>query len=79
MHDYDSGLDQESLEVRASFVVNGIAAGENLTSKFQPKSPGVWELKLTEPIRRLPAGLLTVAVRDREGNWSRIERKFRVE
>jgi hypothetical protein len=79
MHDYDSGLDRDSLEVRANFAINGIAANENLAAKFQPKSQGVWELKVTEPLTKLANGKLTVAVRDRQGHWSRIERRFHVE
>ncbi|MBC7820813.1 MAG: hypothetical protein IAG10_28340 [Planctomycetaceae bacterium] len=78
MHDYDSGLDVTSLDVRADFGVNGIAADENLASKFQPKSQGVWELKLAQPLTKLSASKLTVAVRDRQGHWSRIDRRFRV-
>lgn len=78
MHDYDSGLDVDSLEVRADFAVNGLAAGENLASKFQQKTQGVWELKVTQPLAKLLAGQITVSVRDRQGHWSRIERRFRV-
>ncbi len=78
MHDYDSGLDVDSFEVRADFTVNGLAAGENLASKFQKKSQGVWELKLSSPLKQLPSGTLKVAIRDRQGNWSRIERRFQV-
>ena len=78
MHDYDSGLDVDSFEVRADFTVNGLAAGENLASKFQKKSQGVWELKLSSPLNQLPSGTLKVAIRDRQGNWSRIERRFQV-
>ena len=78
MHDYDSGLDLDSFEVRADFAVNGLATGENLASKFQKKSQGVWELKLSSPLNQLPSGTLKVAIRDRQGNWSRIERRFQV-
>jgi hypothetical protein len=78
VHDYDSGLDLDSFEVRADFGVNGLSAGENLASKFQKKSQGVWELKLSSPLSQLPSGTLKVAIRDRQGNWSRIERRFQV-
>lgn len=79
MHDYDSGLEPDSFEVRATFAVNGIAAGENLASKFQPKSQGVWELKLATPIAKLAMAKLSIAIRDRQGNWSRLERRFQIE
>ena len=78
MHDYDSGLDLDSFDVRADFAVSGIAAGENLASKFQQKSQSVWELKLSSPMSELPSATLKVAIRDRQGNWSRIERRFQV-
>ncbi|MFM9962167.1 MAG: hypothetical protein ACKV2Q_13180 [Planctomycetaceae bacterium] len=76
LHDYDSGLDLDSLEVRADFDINGIAAGDNLATKFQQKSQGVWELKLSPPLSKLDNGKLNISVRDRQGNWSRIERRF---
>src|SRR5262249_37844823 len=68
MHDYYSGLDEKSLDVRADFVVDGIAAGQNLASRFRPVSQGVWELRLAQPIRTLDRGNLVVSVRDRQGN-----------
>jgi hypothetical protein len=78
MHDYSSGLNMESFQVVADFAVNGVAAGENLASKFKPKSDGVWELALAEPLTNLAKGKLTVSVKDRQGNTSRIERTFSV-
>ena len=76
MHDY-GGLDTNSFQVVASFGIDGIAAGQNLAGKFQTVSPGVWELKLGSAIT-VPAGKLTVSVKDRQGNVSRIERTFSV-
>jgi hypothetical protein len=38
----------------------------------------VWELKLGKPITDLAKGKLTVSVKDRQGNVSRIERTFSV-
>jgi hypothetical protein len=78
MHDYDTGLDLQSFEVVADFAVNGIAAGKNLASKFQPKTQGVWELKLSTSLTSLARGKLTVAVKDRQGNVTRIERTFSI-
>jgi hypothetical protein len=74
MYDY-GGLDMASFEVTADFAVNGIAAGQNLAAKFEPAAPGVWQLPLSAPLRT-PRGLLTVRVKDRQGNVSRIERTF---
>ncbi|MDZ4781995.1 MAG: hypothetical protein SGJ19_17240, partial [Planctomycetia bacterium] len=78
MHDYDSGLDLDSFQVAADFAVDGTAAGTNLAAQFKPTTQGVWELKLTTPIVDLPKGKLTVTVKDREGNLTRIERAFSI-
>jgi hypothetical protein len=78
MHDYDTGLDMKSFRVVADFDVNGIPAGQNLAGKFQPKSQGVWELRLHEPLRQVERARLEVSVRDRQGNIRRIERTFTV-
>jgi hypothetical protein len=64
--------------VTADFAVDGVAAGENLAAKFRPKSDGVWELALKQPPASLGKGRLTVSIRDRQGNTSRIERTFSV-
>jgi hypothetical protein len=76
MHDYYSGLDMDSFRVVADFPLDGAAAGEDLAHKFKPKSPGVWELALAKPVAGLSRGKLTVSVRDRQGNTTRIERTF---
>jgi hypothetical protein len=76
MSDYGTGLDQESFRVVADFALGGAAAGENLAQKFRLKSDGVWELTLTQPLANLARGRLTVSIRDRQGNTSRIERAF---
>jgi hypothetical protein len=49
-----------------------------VAKQFKPKSQGVWELVLTRPLTNLPKGRLTVSVKDRQGNTSRIERTFSV-
>jgi hypothetical protein len=78
MHDYYTGLDMDSFRVIADFPVEGVAAGKNLASKFHPKSPGVWEWKLSRPLTRLSKGNIEVSVKDRQGNVTRIERTFSV-
>jgi len=78
MYDYGTGLDMNSFQVVADFEVDSAAAGENLAKKFRPKSEGVWELTLATPLAALDKGKLTVSVRDRQGNTSRIERTFSV-
>ena len=78
MYDYDTGLDRDTVAVVADFPVDGVAAGENLAGKFKPTSEGVWELARGTPLANLPKGKLTVSVKDRQGNISRIERTFSV-
>jgi hypothetical protein len=74
MYDY-GGLDMASFEVTADFAVNGIAAGQNLASKFKQTLPGIWELAIAEPIS-ISRGVLKISVKDRQGNVTRIERTF---
>jgi hypothetical protein len=78
MHDYGTGLDMESFRVVASFPLAGVEVGEDLAKRFRPVAPGVWELRLARPLTELRQGRLTVAVQDRQGNVSRIERTFSV-
>ncbi len=78
MHDYGSGLNAESFRVTADFEIDGVAAGENLASKFKPTTQGVWEWKLSKPLTELKSGKLLVSVRDKQGNESKIERALRL-
>jgi hypothetical protein len=78
MHDYNTGLDMDSFSVVADFALDGAAAGENLARKLKGTTPGVWELTLSRPLTELPRGKLTVSVKDRQGNMTRIERTFAV-
>jgi hypothetical protein len=78
MHDYGTGLDADSFRVVADFPLAGVAAGKDLSAKFRPKADGVRELALAKPLADLPRGRLTVSVKDRQGNTSRIERTFSV-
>jgi Hydrazine synthase alpha subunit middle domain len=78
MHDYGTGLDMKTFHVSADFAVNGVEAGKNLADQFRVKSQGVRELVLERPMAKLSSGSLTVSVKDRQGNESRIERTFSV-
>jgi len=78
MYDYGTGLDRDSFQVTANFPVGSLTAGETLASHFAIKSDGVWEWNLAEPLSDLPEARLTVSVRDRQGNTTRIERAFSV-
>jgi len=78
MHDYESGLDIESLNVTADFAVDGIAAGENLAGRFEALSGNRWEWKLGTPVEKLDSGNLTVSIQDRRGNVTTLERTFSI-
>jgi hypothetical protein len=76
MHDFGSGLDLGSFRVVADFAVAGVEAGEDLAAKFRKVDDGIWEWALPRPLPALVRGKLTVSVRDRQGNETRIERTF---
>lgn len=78
MHDFYTGLDPESFRVTADAPLDGAAAGENLVGKFRSGSNGVWEWKFNKPIAQLADCTLSVSVRDKQGNTTRIERRFSV-
>ncbi|MBA4062953.1 MAG: hypothetical protein C0501_04455 [Isosphaera sp.] len=73
MHDHGRGLDPDTFRVTADIPVDGVAAGENLAAKFAPLTQGVRELRLSKPVA---AGTLTVSVADKQGNVTRVERRF---
>jgi RNA polymerase sigma factor (sigma-70 family) len=78
MHDYDTGLDLASFHVVADFPLDGVPAGQDLASRFTALPDNRWEMKLAKPLADLPRGKLTVSVKDRQGNITRIERTFSV-
>jgi hypothetical protein len=78
MHDYYTGLDPASFSVTADFDVDGIKAGENLASRFKDKGDGVWELTLKKPVAGVKKGLVSVGIKDKEGNVNRVERTFSI-
>src|SRR5262245_3572583 len=78
MHDHGTGVDSDRLQVTADFAVDDTEPGRNLGAKFKPLTQGVWELRLSKPMRELRSGTLTVSVADRQGNVTRIDRRFSV-
>ncbi len=78
MHDYYSGLDQESLSVTADFDIDGIAAGDNLASRFKQTHPGVWQWKLDNSLAASSSATLSVSVKDKQGNVTQLERSFSI-
>jgi hypothetical protein len=78
MHDYYTGLDEKSFSVVADVEIDGVAGGEELAGKFKPAAQGVLEWKLDKPLVILDRVTLTVSVKDRQGNISRVDRTFSV-
>ena len=78
MYDYGSGIDPGSLRVESDIALDGTAAGENLAKRFRELSPGVWEMHLSKPINDLKAGWLFVSIADKQGNVTRLERRFKI-
>jgi hypothetical protein len=79
MHDHGTGIDPLSFTVTADFPIDGVKPGENLATRFKAKTDGVRELRLATPIKKLERGTLTVTVRDRQGNTTRIERTLSID
>ena len=79
MHDAYTGLVEGSFKVTADFRLDGTQPGENLAKRFKNTSPGVWEMKLARPLRKLDQGRLHVSVQDGQGNISKITRSFSVD
>ena len=68
----------KSFTVTADFAIDGVNPGDNLAPRFQETSASVRELRLATPIKDLERGTLTVAVRDRQGNLTRIKRALSI-
>ena len=76
--DYDSGLDEDSLSVKANVAIDGLSANKELAGKFRKSSRGVWEWKLADKIQKLDDVELIVSIKDRQGNITQIKRTFSV-
>ena len=76
MHDYGTGIDMQSFRVTADLAIDGLPAGEDLSKKFKQGAQGVWEWKLAKPIRDVKDGRMFVSIADRQGNLTRVERRF---
>lgn len=76
MHDYSTGLDEATFTFMADVDIDGAPAGTNLAPKFAKKSQGVWEYRLKQPLESLSGASLTTSVKDRQGNETRIVRRF---
>ena len=78
MHDFGTGLDPVSFTVTADFDIAGVELGQNIAPRFKLVGDGVWEWTLPQPIAGLNTGTLTVSVQDKQGNRTKIIRRFSV-
>ncbi|MAG92969.1 MAG: hypothetical protein CMJ48_04380 [Planctomycetaceae bacterium] len=76
MHDYLSGVDLDSFVVTTDFQVNGMPAGENLAPHFRQMQQDIYQLLLTQPIESPGGKLISISIKDRQGNIARIDRTF---
>jgi Hydrazine synthase alpha subunit middle domain len=72
-----SGLDRNSLSVKASFEVNSKPAGAELAGDLLESADHVWTIRLAQYFSA-GSGVLTVSVKDKRGNESAVTRSFTV-
>jgi hypothetical protein len=78
-YDYYSGLDVQSLSVKANFDLNGTRAGTELAPLFAQTGDHIWTLPVNPAITNLRRGELTVSIKDKQGNITKIVRSFSVQ
>lgn len=74
MHDFGSGLDLASFRVTASFPIGNVAAGEDLAGRFSKSADGIWEWRFSESVAKPEGGILTVSIKDQQGNAAHVVR-----
>jgi mono/diheme cytochrome c family protein len=77
-HDYYTGLEMASLSVVANFDVDGNSAGTELAGLLQVTNDHVWTIQLASPLQSLTNGVITVGIKDKQGNLTTITRTFSV-
>lgn len=78
VHDYYTGLDESTASIVANFNVEGNPAGTELATLFQQTGDHIWTLQLSSPIQTLTSGIITVRIKDKQGNLTEIIRQFSV-
>ena len=74
IYDYGSGLAEKTFSVTADFEIDGIKPGGDLAAKFKAGADGVRIYSLANSVHKLEGGVITVSVKDKAGNITRIER-----
>ena len=70
--------DPDGYEIVALTARKDIDGLIELAGRFKPTTQGVWEWQLSKPVTNLAISTLTVSVADRQGNVTKVERRFRV-
>ena len=78
MHDYESGLDLESLSVTADFEIDGTMPGTKRAARFVQSPGNRWQLMRSKPVKSLDRGVDKVSIKDQAGNVTSIERTLSV-
>jgi hypothetical protein len=76
--DADSGLEPGSLSIKADVPMAGRAAGVELADLATVAGDGIWSVTIAPPLIDLQNAHLHVAVADRQGNVTRVDRRFSV-
>jgi predicted CXXCH cytochrome family protein len=76
--DYYSGLDRRSLSVKANFPVNGERVGAELASLFTETGDHIWTMQINPALTSLPSGEITISIKDKQGNLTRLVRSFSI-
>ncbi len=78
LSDANTGIDSATLSVKADFEIEGRPAGAELADLARPAGDGIWTL----PVRPARMGIygrhVVVQVADRQGNVTKVDRKFSV-
>jgi hypothetical protein len=73
-----TGIKPGSLSIKATFAVNGVAAGSELSGLAQEASPGVYSILLVKPVTSLAASHIVATVADNQGNITTKDIRFSV-
>jgi hypothetical protein len=79
--DYYSGLDMNSLSVKADFPLNGKQPGAELARFFTPHAPHdhIWTMALHPELTRLRSGEIAVSIKDKQGNITKVVQSFSIQ
>ncbi len=76
--DADSGLADGSLSITADVPMAGRAAGVELADLATSVGDGIWSVALSPPVADVTSAHLHVAIADKQGNVTRVDRRFSV-